>query len=346
MTTDTFEVKINFDHLLWRTRGKDWDYQFVITPKSPHIDGWYSFHKEVFSNREPSQKPINLIGELVLTTNDNEDLSNKFIANCFIDKKKYDTYGRAIKQYLIWFLYDYDISDIKRLLSKDWGKVFIAQAEKLCSLNSVYEISKLRAKNFIILENAIEDLQQIKFEDIGKIIRRLPEQEPLTHSHLDVKPFKKDFEDDIDKAIKRGENWAALEFIQSKGRIIFRKLKQIEKKITESSIEHERLLRCLAKSFAGSIEDQFLSPRVENIKKKWRELIDPNDHQKGFDLLVQVLEEYNLHKKLLDLDEYEGKEKVSEWIDSDASSEDECIHNIYLRLKKLAEENKKKSGAP
>lgn len=63
---------------------------------------------------------------------------------------------------------------------------------------------------------------------------------------------------------------------------------------------------------------------------------------KGFDLIVNVFERHNMHERLLDLDENEGKAFVSECINEGASSDDECIRYIYLRLKELAKQDKGK----
>ncbi len=322
-------VNINLDHLLWRTRSKGQDYDFIKIPKSPSIYGWFSFFGKVFSNREPDKNPKNIIGKLG---------PFQFVATCFIDDKYFDLSRRPIKQYLIWLLHDnYDISKIKESLANDWGKDFISPSKGLYQL--FYEssdTSKLDRENYIInIERSSDNFQKLEYEDIGKI--ELPKKDTISSRHLDQKTKKEveeTFEEAIGKALIEGEKWAVKvdkgEFVSVK---VFKR-----KYLDQSGKELEDFLQCLARSFGGSTKDQFLKSIAGNPK------VGVGTHvrncQKGFDSIVNVLKKHRKHEKLLDLDENKGKAFVSECINEGASPDDECIRNIYLRLKELAKQDK------
>lgn len=344
------DVTITFDHLLWRTRSKGQDYQFIITPKAPSIDGWFSdgwfsFFSEVFSNREPSRNPKNIIGELG---------GPQFVATCFVDDNYLDSGGRPIKQYLIWFLPDdYDIPKIKESLANDWGKDFISSSEGLyLPFYESSDTSELDKKKYITIKRSNDNFQELQF-DIGEIKRKLPVAK-LIFSHKTKKKSEETFEEAIIKAIEEGEVSASFDFINEEGRksmgVLGRfrkvipptyKLYSIKEKIKESPRERERFSRCLAKSFGGNTNDKFIEKIVEEYKSiASKPVLARKDA--GYYLIVNVFERYKKHERLLNLDESEGKKFVSECIKGGASADDVCIRQIYLRLRELAKQDKGK----
>ena len=170
MQTHNTNVKIKLDHLLWRSRSKFQDYQFINSPKFPSIDGWFSVFNEVFSDREPGSDPNNIIGKLIVPGNNYNSESFQFIAIYFIDDKYFDSSGRPIKQYLIWFHQDYDISEINKLLANDWGKDFMSSSREVYfPFYESSDTSKLAEKEYIVIKKSNVDLQKLDFEDIGEI---------------------------------------------------------------------------------------------------------------------------------------------------------------------------------
>lgn len=307
------EIKINLDHLLWRTRSKNQDYQFIKIPKSPFLDGWFSFFSKVFSSHEPSRNPKNILGEFE---------SFRFVATCFIDDKYLDFGGRPIKQYLIWFLHgEYDIPKIKDSLANDWGKDFISTSEGL--YKPFYEssdIAKLDKENCIIIKRSEDNLQRLQYKDIGEIKCELPVRKPISSqpsNHKIKSESEETFEEAIEKAIKKGEKWAY------------------------KNKKKEDFLQCLTRSFGGSTKDNFLKRIMENPRVSFCTPILKSP-QKGFDSIVDVFIRYKKHEMLLDKDENDGKKFVSECIKGGASADDECIRNIYLRLRKKAKDDKGK----
>ncbi len=170
MQTHNANVKIKLNHLLWRSRSKAQDYQFINSPESPSIDGWFTVFNEIFSDHKPGRDPKNIIGKLVVPGNDSQSKIFHFIASCFIDDKFSDAGGRPIKQYLIWFHQGYEVSEINKLLSDGWGKDLISSSKEIYS--DFYESSdnsKLALEECIVIKRSSPDLQKLDFEDIGKI---------------------------------------------------------------------------------------------------------------------------------------------------------------------------------
>lgn len=339
------EVKINLDHLLWRTRSKGKDYQFVITPKSPAIDGWYSIFCEVFSSRLASRNPKNIIGKLG---------DSQFVATCFIDDKYLDSSGRPIKQYLIWFFsYDYDISEIKESLVNDWGKGFISSEGLYLPFYESSDTSELDKKKYINIEISGNNFQKLQYDDIKEIKCELPVRKPIS-PHQTKKESEETFEEAIEKAIEKGVDWASFDFINEEDRksmgipkIVKKytpptvKFYGIKKKIKKSPKERERFSRCLAESFKGNINDKFIEKIVEEYKSIAVKYVPSRQGTKGYDLILNVFKRYKKHEELLNKDESEGGKVVSECIKG-ASADDVCIHNIYLRLRELAKQDKGK----
>ncbi len=175
MQTNNTNVKIKLNHLLWRSRSRDQDYQFINSPESPPIDGWFQVFNEVFSNCEPGRDPKNITGKLVVPGNGHQSEFFQFIASHFIDDKYLDSSGRPIKQYLIWFHQGYEISEINKLLADDWGRDFISAAKGIYS--AFYETSdnsKLAQKKYIAIKRPNVDLQKLDFKDIGEIKHGVP----------------------------------------------------------------------------------------------------------------------------------------------------------------------------
>lgn len=336
-------VRINLNHLLWRTRSKGQDYQFIKTSKLPSIDGWFSFFNKLFSNREPSRNPKNIIGKLVLVKNNSKSEYFQFVATCFIDDKYLDSSRRLITQYLIWFPHDdYDISTIKESLANDWGKDFISPSKGLYQL--FYEssdTSKLDKENNINIERSDDDFEKLDYENIGEIEIELPEKDTIPSQPLDHKP-RKDFKEEIKGAIRKGVIRASFKFIKPK-HVNSKRLSRIKDKIKESDEERKRFLDCLKESFSANSEDQFLKTIVKNYKSCAKKLILASPRKGlGFFLIVNVFQRHNMHERLLDLDEKEGKAFISECIGEGASPDDECIRSIYFRLKGLAKQDKGK----
>ncbi len=175
MQTNNANVKIKLNQLLWRSRSRDQDYQFINSPESPSIDGWFPVFNEVFSNCEPSGDPKNIIGKLVVPGNDRQSEFFQFIASYFIDDKYSDSSGRPIKQYLIWFHQGYDVAEINKLLADDWGSDFIFASKEIYSaFHESSDSSKLAQKKYVVIKRSNVDSQKLEFKDLGEIKYGVP----------------------------------------------------------------------------------------------------------------------------------------------------------------------------
>lgn len=113
-------MRIDLDSVLWRTRGRTWDYRFVLRPVHPHIETWYDFHADAFSGVTPGRDPINVGG--VLHTSGRTEVP--FVATTFQDPTLRDAAGRPVVHYLVWFP---TVSGVSAYLEvpEDWGLQFV-----------------------------------------------------------------------------------------------------------------------------------------------------------------------------------------------------------------------------
>jgi hypothetical protein len=94
MATETLRVRLN--DVLYRSRGRDWDYAFLLQPEPLLGEGWYALHRRIFSNVEPGREPELLRGTLGIGT------GHPFLATAFTDDRRRDCQARPIAHYLTW----------------------------------------------------------------------------------------------------------------------------------------------------------------------------------------------------------------------------------------------------
>jgi len=90
------ELSLALADVLYRTRGRDWDYAFLLQPRPILSEGWYALHRRMFSGVEPSETPLLLRGELGV------GLGYPFFATTFVDRARRDSQGRPVAHYLAW----------------------------------------------------------------------------------------------------------------------------------------------------------------------------------------------------------------------------------------------------
>lgn len=95
--SDAPQLTVDLRHVLYRTRGHDWDYAFLLQPEPLLGEGWYALHRRIFANVEPTALPVLLRGELGIGT------GQPFFASAFTDPVRRDYQDRAIAHYLTWF---------------------------------------------------------------------------------------------------------------------------------------------------------------------------------------------------------------------------------------------------
>jgi len=92
--TDTLTLKLG--ELLYRTRGHDWDYAFLLQPGPLLSEGWYTLHRRIFANVEAEPEPVLLRGSLGI------GLGHAFFATAFTDAKRADYQARPVAHYIAW----------------------------------------------------------------------------------------------------------------------------------------------------------------------------------------------------------------------------------------------------
>jgi len=83
--------------VLYRTRGHDWDYAFLLQPEPLLGEGWYALHRRIFANVEPTEAPVLLRGSLAI------GMGQPFFATAFTDATRRDYQARPIAHYIAWF---------------------------------------------------------------------------------------------------------------------------------------------------------------------------------------------------------------------------------------------------
>ncbi len=90
-------LHLRLGELLYRTRGRDWDYGFLLQPPPILGEGWYALHRRIFANVEPGRTPLLLRGALGI------GIGQPFFATTFVDAELCDYQDRAIAHYITWF---------------------------------------------------------------------------------------------------------------------------------------------------------------------------------------------------------------------------------------------------
>jgi hypothetical protein len=89
-------LTLRLGDVLYRTRGHDWDYAFLLQPAPLLAEGWYALHRRIFANVEPTETPVLLRGALAV------GLGQPFFATAFTDATRRDYQARPIAHYIAW----------------------------------------------------------------------------------------------------------------------------------------------------------------------------------------------------------------------------------------------------
>lgn len=92
--TDMLSLRLR--DVLYRTRGRDWDYSFLLQPVPLLGEGWYTLHRRIFANVEPEPTPQLLRGALGVGT------GQPFFATAFTDPLRSDSQARPVAHYIAW----------------------------------------------------------------------------------------------------------------------------------------------------------------------------------------------------------------------------------------------------
>lgn len=313
---------IDLRSVLWRTRGRHWDYTFVLRPITPHRDGWYDVHKQVFASLTPGIEPATCGGVFVC----GNDKYN-YMATTFLDELRHDIAGRSIAHYLIYFtktgLNEPDI----RQVPKDWGKQVVSSfdiafdkifeqphPEYQFLINECIESRANDGENLLSVNGSA--IQVSLNSIIEAAIPKLTIGDPRPDSFPQIPSVASDVSKRIMSAIIEGEAYA----LGFKGPIGSLKLL--------SQVDVKDKLQQLSNSFGGAPTDLFIRNRLDGLKSRVLRAKLTNTPRRGFDVLIQVLQSFPFDSTRQDYEQ-----TISELLG--ASAEDLVVKNIVARLKSL-----------
>lgn len=117
-------MEVDLGSILWRTRGREWDYGFVLKPDHPFLEDCYGFHVEAFAGRSPEHERV-IIGGTLLS----DGQRHPFLATAFNDSSRRDAAGRPVAHYIIWFPDSHASAASIKLPSPDWGNQILGAVE-------------------------------------------------------------------------------------------------------------------------------------------------------------------------------------------------------------------------
>lgn len=313
-------MEVDLGSVLWRTRGKEWDYRFVLTPDRPFLEDCYGFHVEAFAGRSPESERV-IIGGTLLS----EGYQHPFLATAFNDSSRRDAAGRPVAHYMIWFP-DSHASDASiKLPSLDWGTQVLEAME--ADWTSAFDTGPGHAEQ--LLARAQERIGKVRLcgsdyitvsVDHSITVKKVPvKRKRQVYQHPRARAAHPDIQASVRNAILEGEAHA-LKFSGTLPLL----LRGFRAKVKGSS----NLVDDVADSFGASRGDAFVRARLKEIHRRVAKAKLPLKPRKGFDALVDVLLPY-----LTGADEADLDREIADTIGADI--DDEVVRTLRERILKL-----------
>ena len=143
-------------NVLWRTRGRDWDYTFVLVPQVPAQLDWYDVHTTVFRDLAPRREPASRYGRLTGLF-----FSYPYVATAFLDPLLKDEAERAVAHYLVWFPQPEDDLAVPPALPLDWGLQLVeslAPARETLFARTLPEVETTLSRDVVIPTGALSPI--------------------------------------------------------------------------------------------------------------------------------------------------------------------------------------------
>jgi len=125
---ETASLELSLSRVLYRTRGRDWDYAFLLQPEPLIVEGWYALHRRIFAQVEPGPVPLLLRGALAV------GVGQPFFATAFTDPVRRDDQDRPIAHYVAWLGRDAEAAP-----GLSFGPSFVAALAP--ALDAVFDLS-------------------------------------------------------------------------------------------------------------------------------------------------------------------------------------------------------------
>lgn len=317
-------MKVDLKNVLWRTRGRHWDYSFVLCPSTLKEENWYDFHAQVFARCTPGRTPYSVGGTLV-----SDSTQVPFVATIFLDEVRSDSAERPIANYIVWFPNSTLVTSRSIDLPPNWGAQMVGPICKRCrEAFDASESSALGSDIEEVFARARKQLGAITLVGAGSQIsldmkveinarRAVGETAVSAHGHA-VQGDAANIGKLVAGAIIEGEA-RAIGFAGHLGTI----------ELLRSARDKKADIARLAESFGGAITDEFIRKRVLDIDKRVTRTRLSHNPRRGFDALVDALRELPL-----EVDTYSEKNRrvVADLIG--ASSNDQVVRNLITRIVK------------
>lgn len=317
---------IDSDAILWRTRGKHWDYAFVRTPRRVKLDGWYDFHTQTFSGALPTSQPMNK-GFIALV----DGRHIPCVCTAFQDTDRVDIAGRPISHFITWFPDQASSKSGIVSLPCDWGRQVVAWFDT--TFQQVFELTQDNLSH-----SAYSNVQTRLAATAGRA-----QQIQLTGEAVPI-PCDESFElrgredeklggEILGQSNAQPANAAAIEraIIEGEAYALGSKIVPLPSLFSFLTSDGE-LPERIAKSFGGSKTDKLVMERIPGIRDRVRNTKLPSYPRKGFDAIVDVLKETDLNWRA-------SVDQCCVAVASllKAAPDDEAVRNIVLRVKRLRE---------
>ena len=147
MNAVTLHLTFNPATLLWQTRGRYWDYEFVAVPDAPCVDSWWEVFNQIFGGGpEPRKGVVHRYGELPGSQ------PKPFVAVAFSDAVLRDQHGRPICHYLVWFPETEAGPAFERLrtgLPEDWPTQILNTMRPYFDSNDAFGLDEGRVQDIV-----------------------------------------------------------------------------------------------------------------------------------------------------------------------------------------------------
>lgn len=115
-------LTIDTGRLLWKTRGRHWDYEFVCVPATPALPAWAAALDDMLGDADPQR------GELRHGLLETDAGRVPWVGVRFLDPERKDWTGRAIQHFAVWFppLDAAAVDTLPMVVPADWHRQALA----------------------------------------------------------------------------------------------------------------------------------------------------------------------------------------------------------------------------
>lgn len=325
--------------ILWRTRGRRWDYSFVVCPLLPVVTSLYDFYVQVFADAQPGDGPIHTGGWVY----DDAAGRTAFVATTFYDERLADSTGRNVVHYMTWFEPPV-LEDDRCCVADDWGQRVVSAVKPVW-----FEAFGADEPPGDELGEAVAEASMQLHDDKGTVVplsivirnqvavNRAVDSDGNSRDSGDLSGVRGGggrvlVETDITKALERaiveGEAYAVgANGPFASATAIWRGVRQGVGRWLEGEGGREKLAQDVARSFGAGLEDVFVKRRVLGLHRRVSMQLISGVPRRGFDALIGVLYPASLQVPT---------EQLTEWVATlvGADPGDLMVRNLVAALSK------------